>query len=236
MSAIRCFALLNGLVLSTATQCLPQAVPENQRLNISLEGVSMPVGVASGDWPSAALAAKMFQILVQEVLGYHSHQGLNEGGSSAAIQELAGCDTVSESPELCPWPPRRHVALEIWPNRWFSESNKQMLVTLGDRAPRNVGEIGYLGYDGLFILGKARARCHEATGLHLSYYGNYNSSWFDPAAHAATLSEVDPGRLKPCEKFWLEYASSGAYYLNATGDVDGVQDRFNCKAIHGSMS
>ena len=231
MSAIRCFALLSGLVLSSASQCLPDAVPENQRLNISLEGVSMPVGITAGNWPSAGLAAKMLHIMVQEVLGYHAHEHLNDGGSTAIVQELAGCADIVERPELCPWPPRDHIGLEIWPNRWFAEANKQLLVTLDDRAPRNLGELGYLGVDGLFILGKARQRCLEANGLHLSYYGNYNSSWFDPAACAATLSDVDLGRLKDCEHFWLEYPSSGKHYLDATGDVDGVQDGRKLQSI-----
>ena len=211
---------------SYARQCLPDAVREDERLNITVEGVSMPVGLAVGNWESAYLVADMFQILTQEVLGYHAQQGISSGGSTTMALQLAGCDGVVERPEECPWPSRFHVALELWPNRWFSEGMQNMLANLAARAPRSVGEIGYLGYDGLFVLGKARKRCLEATGLHLSYYGNYNSSWFDPAAHASTLADVDLGKLKRCdESVWAEYSLSGGQYLNATGDADGVQDR-----------
>ena len=222
---MRWLAFFQLLWSPSARQCLPDAVREDERLNITVEGVSMPVGVAAGNWESAYLVADMFQILTQEVLGYHAHQEVSTGGSTAMALRLAGCDMVVERPEECPWPSRFHVALELWPNRWYSDHMQSLLASLAARAPRSVGEIGYLGYDGLFILGKARTRCLEATGLHLSYYGNYNSSWFDPATYASTVGDVDLDKLKRCdESVYVEYSLSGSQYLNATGDTDGVQD------------
>ena len=35
------------------------------------------------------------------------------------------------------------------------------------------GDVGYLGVDGLYVLGKARRKSLDDTGLHLSYYGHW---------------------------------------------------------------
>ena len=48
------------------------------------------------------------------------------------------------------------------------------------KAPVVLGALGFVGYEGLFIFERANAACRESKGLHLTYYGNYNSSWFDP--------------------------------------------------------
>ena len=155
-SWLRSLALLSLLLKAQGRQCLPNAIPEEQRLNITMEGVSMPVGLSVGAWESAIATSDIFEILTREVLGYHTVR-VSASGGWASIHHLAGCTENQEVEDatLCPWPPRAHIALEIWPNRWYESAIQDLLQKLGPRAAKSLGEIGYLGYDGLFVLGKA---------------------------------------------------------------------------------
>ena len=65
----------------------------------------------------------------------------------------------------------------------------------------------------------------SSAGLHLTYYGNYNSAWFHPENYAAKISDVDPNKLRPYNITDEGYPDAARFYLEATGDVDGVEDR-----------
>lgn len=56
-----------GLPLVWATTCLQDGIPEDQRQNITIDGVSMPLGLAMGNWDSAQLVTSVYQILASEV-------------------------------------------------------------------------------------------------------------------------------------------------------------------------
>ena len=47
----------------------------------------------------------------------------------------------------------------------------------------------------MYVLSGARERCQADTGILLSYYSNYNASWFQPERYAATVSMVDEQRV-----------------------------------------
>lgn len=55
----------------------------------------------------------------------------------------------------------------------------------GERAAEIVGTHLYVGYDGMFVLGRANQRSEDATGMHLTYYGN--SAWKAPVLHPKWL-------------------------------------------------
>ena len=57
------------VVLATgtaATTCLQDGIPEDQRQNLTIDGVSMPLGVATGGWDSVDLVTRVYQILASE--------------------------------------------------------------------------------------------------------------------------------------------------------------------------
>ena len=56
------------LRLATAQLCLPEAIPFENRKNLS-EGV--PLGVVRGGWGSSLVSGAVHEILLEEVLGYH---------------------------------------------------------------------------------------------------------------------------------------------------------------------
>ena len=86
------------------------------------------------------------------------------------------------------------------------------------------------GYDGMFVLGRANDESKAATGLHLTFYGNYNASWFRPEKCAATISDVDIDLLRPCAVVNAAYPTAARLYLDATGDIEGVEDQDDRKA------
>eukprot|EP00434_Breviolum_minutum_P026215 symbB.v1.2.023175.t1/scaffold2102.1/size90421/5 len=212
------FALLHVAVGIT---CLPDAIPESQRQNITIAGVQMPLGVTTGDWDSAIVARDLYGILVSEVLGYNVVLS-KVRSSNAQLHAASGCSDVS-SLDDCSWPPTVHAALEMWPSTVTSPTWAAKAALLGERAAEIVGTHLYVGYDGMFVLGRANQRSEDATGMHLTYYGNYNATWFSPENYAATVADVDISFLRRCvDSISVGYTNAAEVYLNATGDTDGV--------------
>ncbi|CAE8679201.1 unnamed protein product [Polarella glacialis] len=82
--------LLLGLAISVkARTCMPDAVPENQRSNITVGGISMPLVVWYPQWASGQTSAYVFSILAGDVLGYHMSEDRARSGSSS--QEMILC-------------------------------------------------------------------------------------------------------------------------------------------------
>ncbi|CAK9050882.1 40S ribosomal protein S6, partial [Durusdinium trenchii] len=206
-----------------AQTCLPDAIPREQRQNISMNGVSMPIGITFGDWDSAKVMGEVYGILTSEVLGYHTQKQLR-AGSSDNLHCLGGCPVTAGLLENCTWPPLCHVALENWEGSFASTSWLQKEEALGERRPKNLGSLGYLGIDGLYVLGIARRKSRADTGIHMSYYGNLNASWFHPEKYAANISEVDLNDLATCaDGVDLGYPLTAEIYLAITGDSLGVR-------------
>eukprot|EP00438_Fugacium_kawagutii_P018682 Skav217887 [mRNA] locus=scaffold67:171805:172744:+ [translate_table: standard] len=72
--------------------------------------------------------------------------------------------------------------------------------------------------------------CSE--GWHLTYYGNYNVSWYDPTECLPSVQDVNLSLLEECAAVLdLNLPYSAGNYLAATGDTDGVEDRNGLKAF-----
>ena len=79
-----------GLPIVSAATCLQDGIPPDQRQNITIDGVSMPLGIAAGSWDSSTVVSDIYQILVSEVLGYHART--QEVSSSLyALLAVSGC-------------------------------------------------------------------------------------------------------------------------------------------------
>lgn len=184
----------------------------------------MPVGVAYGTWNSNELVSKVFGILVEEVAGYHVVYN-RESGSAEMIRTLGGCPPSMTNFSQCRTDPRRsHFTLENWEDTVTVEWD-MIFREMGEFAPVNLGSAGYSGYDGVYILQDARERCQAETGLQLSYYSNFNASWFHPDRYAATVAMIAPHRVMNCTVgvnfFHPEYAKE---YVRATGDTQATEE------------
>ncbi|CAK9096175.1 unnamed protein product [Durusdinium trenchii] len=216
-----CLLILSTVfTIADGRVCLPDAVPEDQRQNITMMGKSMPLGVAAGNWDSALAARDVYAILVEEILGYNAEIQPTPSTVST-LRLLAGCKDSEAEIENCSFPPIAHVGMELWGSSLQSAAMLQKLKLLGERNPEILGSMGYWGVEGMYVLGKARQRALDDAGLHLSYYGNLNASWFHPENYAANLTEVNFTNLRTCDG-WTNDPLGAQQYLEATGDADGV--------------
>jgi len=212
--------------------CLPDAIPEFERKNVSVDGVSMPIGIWSAGWDSIKIVSSIYQILVEEKLGYSVSLGMGST-SKVALWKLAGCDHDPVTNEVtggCGGTRHYHVTFEFWYAtdtalpKWLSE--------LGEVAPESLGSIGYSGKEGMHIFRTPVARALEDRGLALEYYRSYNLSWYDTTQYTATVRQVDMAKLKTCaESVEIGYQEIGDIYLAATGDAEGVEDKNGTKVL-----
>ncbi|CAK8985487.1 40S ribosomal protein S6 [Durusdinium trenchii] len=164
----------------------------------------------------------MYTILSSEILGYNTVQYFSLG-TWASLHYLSGCVDGVMPAVNCTGPPQRHVALELWESGWQDPDWLAKADFLGsERAVQTSGSMGFSGVEGMFVMGRTRQNALERSGLHLSYYGNFNASWFNPADYAPHVSEVNMSKLLTC----AESNPPGAQnYIQATGDADGVETR-----------
>ncbi|CAE8642413.1 unnamed protein product [Polarella glacialis] len=217
-------ALLLGLAISVkARTCLPEALPENQRLNITVGGVSMPLGVWSPDWASGYISAYVFSILAGEVLGYQ----IAEGGGSSSTQmvfALGGCldpKAYGTDPKCGTGVPvTNHIGFENWFS--FNTAMKGWLTKIGDMAPVLMGSMGYEGLEGMYILDTPLSAALSQSGLHLDFYGSYNSSWYHPGVYFPNISTIDLSLMKKCSTGRMSFSQDADIYVRATGDYAGV--------------
>eukprot|EP00435_Cladocopium_sp_Y103_P020125 s928_g4.t3 len=205
----------------------PQHPVRWQRLNVTVDGLSVPIGIASANWNSVELVSKIFGILVSEVVGYHVVDGL-EQGSAEMIYRLSGCPPSMKSMSECWKSPRRfHFALETWEDT-VTAAWDATFREMGQFAPVNLGSGGYAGFDGMYILERARAESQANTGILLTYYSNFNATWFHPETYCAQVRDILPERVLTCsEAVNLLHPEYGQEYLDATGDLGGIEDAGN---------
>eukprot|EP00435_Cladocopium_sp_Y103_P061231 s102_g22.t2 len=211
--------------------CLPDAIPEIERQNVVVDGISMPIGIWSSSWDSALIVSSIYQILVQEKLGYNSSISI---GNISKIQlwKVAGCehDPVSNNITGGPGTSRHHVTFEFW--HGADAELPTWLLELGDFAPENLGSIGYSGTEGMHIMRPPVTAALADSGLPLEYFRSYNRSWYNPSMYTATVAQVDLAKLRTCaESVEMRWKDIGDIYLAATGDVDGLEDKDGKKVL-----
>lgn len=211
------------------TACLPNAVPTSARKNITVGGVSMPLGIMVQEWASGIILYEMYKILASEVLGYNAVKA--GGGSSAmkALFHLSGCanpDDYAGDPQcLTGVPTRKHVVFETWAHAVASyPKSVQDLVSeqkfLEKDAAENLGSIGYEGKEGIFVLGHSVFPADE-DWLALEWYKTYNASRSNLQPYFDNSSDFDTSELMPCEETRKIFELPD--YVRFSGDNDGVE-------------
>eukprot|EP00434_Breviolum_minutum_P026596 symbB.v1.2.023510.t1/scaffold2153.1/size87802/1 len=84
---------VTSLTLACAA-CLPGAIEYEQRIWINDDaGNPLPIGLFESSWDSSYLFTAMSQILIEELMGYHTtinHENPGQSGAAAHFA-LAGC-------------------------------------------------------------------------------------------------------------------------------------------------
>ena len=117
----------------------------------------------------------------------------------------------------------RHVFPDLSSRQAGAGFLPALLAQLGDRAPVNLGSLGYTGASGMYILGSAVDAALKDSGLSLRYYSNYNADWFQPNKYTARVSDVDLSRLGTCtDGVSKSYEFFAGEHFEATGDTEGI--------------
>mmetsp|Transcript_61763 Transcript_61763/g.180480 ORF Transcript_61763/g.180480 Transcript_61763/m.180480 type:complete len:1173 (-) Transcript_61763:184-3702(-) len=211
-----------------SSSCLPDAVPEESRLNVpGLNGTgSVPFGIFVLDWDSGILAAHVVKLLAEEVLGYHSvftGMGIE---SPSAIYATAGCGDPNAFylDPLCSDNPTfvHHASLEAWDWDSDSLSADSRFSPWPSIRPVDIGDMGYVGVDGFYVLREEKEKAYQAEGLPLEFYRSYNATWHTPQVYFDNYTVYDLAELKLCNETRFVESSSMQHYIAVTGDLDGV--------------
>eukprot|EP00929_Paragymnodinium_shiwhaense_P028452 TRINITY_DN16481_c0_g5_i2.p1 TRINITY_DN16481_c0_g5~~TRINITY_DN16481_c0_g5_i2.p1 ORF type:complete len:1007 (-),score=58.41 TRINITY_DN16481_c0_g5_i2:85-3105(-) len=216
-------AFLAACWRSEAT-CLPNARHATRK--VTVDGLTIPLGVWMNDWESARMASYVFRILAEDVLGYEVVFGPPGDGSVSAIWALAGCvpnqDCLHNDSRKEPIR-RYHVALETYP--WALVEWQQWKMISPERAPVRIHDIGYAGVDGTFIQSSIAAAGKADAGVSLTVYSSYDIAR-DLSPHFSKLQDINVSLLSPCASSSLRTSLVGqggfGRYVDAfPDDVDG---------------
>ncbi|CAL1149412.1 unnamed protein product, partial [Cladocopium goreaui] len=212
--------------LCRAELCLPNGIPEGQRLYVlNASNEQSPIRLTIFAWRSSIVTSQIAQILISEVLGYHALVTPETiFDTTAGISRLAGC----ESSDCQVKTSRTDVVLDTWLSPVFPFW--QGFLAQNPQVAEDLGSMGYQGGDGLYIKGSVLESAANA-GLALEYYKSYNMSFHQPYKYFDTLWDLPEADLEPCNGSFLGWpleptdSEKMKNYLDWTGDVDGVVER-----------
>lgn len=186
----------------------------------------MNVGLWENYWASSLLISSLFEILVQEKLGYN----LTKDGAATSrpiVYMLAGCQNEGPGSAAivagsCGGTRFNHFSFESW--QGYESYLVDAFKIFGNKAPRLLGDLGYKGSEGMFILEGSLQRALNMSGLGLDFYRNWNADWFSPSTYTAKITDIDLSRLQTCaDSVMKTYPEIAETYLAATGDSAGVK-------------
>ncbi|CAE8628300.1 unnamed protein product [Polarella glacialis] len=117
-------------------------------------------------------------------------------------------------------PVTEHVGFENWNS--FNTQMPGWIAKIGEMAPLLMGGMGYEGLEGMYIMDTPLSAALSDSGLHLEYYGSFNSSWYSPEAYFPKISTIDLSLMKKCSTGRMSFSEDANIYVRATRDYDGV--------------
>ncbi|CAK9115801.1 unnamed protein product [Durusdinium trenchii] len=196
--------------------CLPDGILEQNRLHV--DDVSGPTAIRLlvYSWPSAQAVTSIADILIRERLGVHSVMNETVDTVLQAALKLSGCEEITcvESTDGA------HAALETWWNSADELMDFQQLHP--DRAPVDLGSIGYEGEDDVYVSKGIVSKAYDETGNSLDFYRAYNVSHHTAHRYFAKLTELSVADYVSCNELkWANPAFINSY-VEYTGDLEGV--------------
>eukprot|EP00440_Ansanella_granifera_P025675 gb/GFBE01027882.1/.p1 GENE.gb/GFBE01027882.1/~~gb/GFBE01027882.1/.p1 ORF type:complete len:1137 (+),score=138.99 gb/GFBE01027882.1/:1-3411(+) len=200
ISRICLLCLVCCICEQSAQLCLPDGVAKEDRLNISIAGRDMPIGLVSLNWESSFLYRDISAILFEEVLGYNVDIKSPAGGSVEAVKLVAGC---REGGEVCDrtWSDK-HIAFEVWSNYEagvikFFESPEYISIR-----PSLMRRLDFRGFEAQFIFPWSSDPALAETGRSLAWYQNWNAQWMNASTYFSKISEFQIHGSTETNKHW----------------------------------
>ncbi len=195
----------SGLVAFCQSTCLTSSdvVPEADRVDITINGQSMPIGFSGPEWDSAKLYSKIAEIITKEILGFKTTVGPH-GDESPTSYKLA-----AEGSSI-------HFLSEIWSSFsadivQFEQQNPELALPL-------LKNLDYSGSDGMNIFPKSYQPYYETYGKSLEFYQYFNASVLRLTNEFASITTFDLNSLSACDAAEASNEIEKTYYLDATGD------------------
>ena len=218
----------NGLPNGT---CFSHAVKEEDRKNLTTpQGESIPFTFLLASWTSAQVTSSVIEILASEIMGYNVAIDPQVPASSVdGIYALLGCSTwwdgISRGCE--DRKVKAHVMIDSWYRLCCTHNLQEVQEKYNEEAPREGGNMGYLGDAGAYISEAPRVQAKNTSGLALEYYQSYDANWFTPSQYFSSLSSVNTSDFMNCSMSLLSDNQSIYNYLMFSGDSDGVNITMN---------
>lgn len=178
------------------------------------------------EWLAAAsVVHEVAAIILQEKIGFNVTTTGSGTATVDAFYAITGCVTPTKIGDRgCEKATvtSTHVVLECWTDGYAAEWDeiRELYPSL---APVRVGNMGYNGKASYFFSKTISDAAWETEGLNLDYYRGYNVSWHDAAKYFDSPLVVNTSRLMPCNKTRLMISSVIKFYLEQTGDSEGVE-------------
>ena len=217
--------LLASLVVTGAEVCLPEGMPESER--VYLDG-NQSIHIKMFGWRLAMASSRVAQVIISEVLGYHTTVDQEwVGPFSDAMASFACSDTDCQT---------RHGKTDILFEAWLSDYSQPFadFQLAHPQVVEDLGSMGYSGISGMFLRGSVLDHAQEDSGLPLEYYKSYNLSFNQPYRYFSTLWDLNASEVMSCtaESSDLMNSAKIKNFLDLTGDVQGVQETTGQYSAH----
>lgn len=205
-------------------QCLPtnEAIAEEQRLNINVDGLDIPLGIVQFPWATSAVDTNIYAIIVEEVLGIHTTFRASVDTSAHGLLQVAGCTCAHCGQPVCGAKSSvAHIMLGSWQSS-FMRAEEMLKEDFPALLPERLGDMGYSGYQGSFLLQRARDEAFRSVQQAIEYYRSYNTD-FDLSQFFSGIADIPRGRLADCGNGTEMWSTPPCQeYLRVTGDRSGV--------------
>ncbi|CAE7636676.1 SCUBE3 [Symbiodinium sp. CCMP2456] len=205
---------------SAATQCLPSAVPPNERKYLQGRSGQFPLGLCPNGNPQDVVVTTAVQILVEEVLGIHAvvYPLTSSTAGVDDFYQLAGCE-ANASEWVCTGRSSKHVMLGILMVGREPQLAEVQRLRVGGILDRM--SMGFGLFQGIYIPQTLLAKAFDSQGLALEYYRSYSlaNSW----KSFSRIWEVNESDLVSCWDWGTFDRFAIEKYVNITGDESGVR-------------
>ena len=211
------FLVVTGMAGTGAEVCLPEGIPEAKRLYVlNATNQQSAIQIKSFPWRLAIASNLVAEIIISEVLGYHTAVEAVPPIFMDAIESF-GCSTDCETNDG-----KTDILVEVW----LTEV-AQFFADFQMENPQIVEDLGSMGYEassGMYMKGSVREHAEADSGLPLEYYKSYNLSLNQPYRYFDTIWDLNTSDLLPCTAQHSDFMNSYKMknFLDWTGDVEGV--------------
>eukprot|EP00438_Fugacium_kawagutii_P017098 Skav204588 [mRNA] locus=scaffold672:85073:85972:+ [translate_table: standard] len=193
------------------TDCLSSVdvIPAAERLDISINGETMPIGFSGPEWDSARIYSKIAEIITREILGFNTRLGPHGDESHTSYKLAAEGNSI-------------HFLSEIWSS--FSAEIVAFDAQYPELALPLLKNLDYSGNDGMFIFPKSFQPYYNEYGKSLEFYQYFNETVLRRRTDFSQITDFDLNELSACDDPEGGGEIDKTYYLQTTGDTDAFSN------------